>query len=312
MTGFEDYSDLEGTSASVGGGGGSGEIKDPKDEFFHSVYISGKSRTNEGGVKEEGGKIQVRGISYNHKSINMILTHTKDVKVKERKVKGKAQWECFSYKTGEPPFHGTTTTSDGKKRQCPITSAERALDEFCNPCREQMIIAGIYCDPKGNPILTDEKKPIFIFIRGKGMRYGNVSEYLTEMYNEDLPPIFNPPTEQSQEFEKKIVNNKRFVVNIGLDEEESSYGNMVKVFTLEKGTAIPDETVLKLLKLSKETVEQFKEKFDWSKRKKSTGYEAAGILTTEEEPGKDIDEAQNDKSEQSGGGSTFSFDEIEF
>jgi len=311
MTGFEDYSDLEETSASVGGGGGSGEIKDPKDEFFHSVYISGKSRTNEGGVKEQSGKIQVRGISYNHDSINMILTHTKDIKVKERNVKGKAQWECFSYKEGEPPFLGTTTLPDGTKRKCPITSAERALDEFCNPCREQMIVAGIYCDPKGNPILTDEKKPIFIFIRGKGMRYGNVSDYLTEMYNEDLPPIFTPPTEQSQEFEKKIVNNKRFVVNIGLDEEESSYGNMVKVFTLEKGTSIPDETVLKLLKLSKETVEKFKEKFDWSKRKKTTGYESAGILSTEEEPGQDIDEAQNDKSKQSGG-STFSFDEIEF
>ena len=314
MTGYEEYSDLQGTSASVGGGGGA-EQKDPKDEFFHSVYISGKTRTNEGGVKEKSGKIQVRGVSYNHDEIHMIITHTKDVKVKEKKVQGKPKWECFSYKEGEPPFLGTTTLPDGSKRKCPLTSAERALDDFCNPCREQMIIAGIYCQENGSPILTEDKKPIFIFIRGKGMRYQNVSEYLSDMYNEELPPIFTPPTEASQDFEKRIVNNKRFVLNIGLTDEESSYGNDVTVFTLEKGQPIPDETVLKILKLSKETVEQFKEKFDWSKRKKTTGYEAAGILSTEEEPGQDLDEAKNVENaaeEAKDKGQTFSFDDIEF
>jgi hypothetical protein len=313
-TGFEDYADLAGTSASVGGA--SQEQKDPKDEFFHSVYLAGKSRTNEGGVKEQAGKIQIRGITYNHDTINMIITHTKDVKVKEKKVQGNTQWECFSYKTGEPPFLGTTTLPDGSRRKCPLTSAERALDEFCNPCREQMIVAGIYCNPNGSPILTEEKKPIFIFIRGKGMRYGNVSEYLSQMYNEELPPLFTPVTEASEDFEKRVVNNKRFVVNIGIDEEESSYGNLVKVFTLEKGEPISDETVLKILKLSKETVEQFKEKFDWSTRKKTTGYEAAGILSTEVEPGQDLDEAKKETgADQSGaksGGETFSFDDIEF
>jgi len=143
------------------------------------------------------------------------------------------------------------------------------------------------------------------------MRYSGVSEYLGDRYNDELEPLFTPATEQSQDFEKRIVNNKRFVVNIGIDEEESGYGNKVKVFDLQKGVQIPDETVIKILKLSKDTVEQFKEKFDWSRKKKTTGYEAAGILSTEGEPGEDLDKGKV-KEEEAGTEQTFSFDDIEF
>ena len=303
-TGFEDFSDLEGASASVGGGGGA-EKTAPEDEFFHSIYISGKSRKNESGVEEKGGHLQIRGVTYNHKELHMIITHTKDIKLKE-KDKGK-QWDCFSYKDGEPPWKGTSTLSDGSNRLCPLTSSERAMDEFCNPCREQILIAGIYCKKDGSPILTEEKKPIFVFLRGKGMKYSGVSTYLSDRYNEDLDPLFTPTTEASQTFEKKVVNNKRFVLNIGKDEAESGYGNQVNIFDLQKGIQIPDETVLKILKLSKETVEEFKKKFDWSQRKRTSGYEAAGILSTEEEPGEDLDKAK-----ESSGDQTFSFDDIEF
>lgn len=302
-TGFEDFSDLEGASASVGGGG---EKKAPEDEFFHSIFISGKTRKNESGVEEKSGKIQIRGVTYNHDKVHMIITHTKDIKLKEKRVQGRTQRECFSYKEGEPPWKGTL--SDGSTRTCPPTASERAMDEFCNSCREQIIIAGIYCKANGSPILTEEKKPIFVFIRGKGMRYGNVSQYLSDRYNdEDIDPLFTPATEESQNFEKKVVNNKRHVVEITIGESESSYGNQVKVFELQRGEKIPNETVLKILKLSKETVEQFREKFDWSKRKSTTGYEAAGILSTEEEPGEDLDKAKESDGEQ-----TFSFDDIEF
>jgi hypothetical protein len=307
MSSFEEYSDLEGTSASVGA---TGEKTSPEDEFFHSIYIAGKSRKNESGADEKSGKLQVRGVSYNHEELYMIITHTKDVKVKEREVKGRSQLECFSYKDGEPPWKGTTKLPDGSDRICPLTSSERAMNDFCNPCREQIIIAGIFCKENGSPILTEDKKPVFVFLRGKGMRYSPVSKYLSDMYNEELPPLFKPVTEQSQSFEKKVVNNKRFVTNITIGEEESNYGNNVKVFVLEKGNQIPDETVLKILKLSKETVEQFKQKFDWSKRKKTSGYEAAGILSTEDEPGQDVDKVKNETAGDDQ--KTFSFDDIEF
>lgn len=310
-TGFEDFSDLEGASASVGGGGA--ERTAPEDEFFHSVYVSGKTRKNEGGTEEKSGLLQIRGVTYNHESLNMIITHTKDIKMKEKEVQGKQQRECFSYKEGEPPWSGTSTLPNGNNRSCPLTSSERALDDYCNPCREQILIAGIYCQPNGAPVLTEDKKPIFVFLRGKGMRYGGVSEYLSDRYNdEDLEPLFTPVTEQSQNFEKRVVNNKRFIVNIGIDQAESGYGNMVNIFDLQKGVQIPDETVLKILKLSKETVEQFKEKFDWSKKRQNTAYEAAGILSTEGEPGQNLDEAKTKEEGAGGGEQTFSFDDIEF
>jgi len=86
-TGFEDFSDLEGASASLGGGGA--ERTAPEDEFFHSIYVSGKSRKNDTGVKEEGGKLQIRGVTYNHEKLHMIITHTKDIKLKEKEVQNK-------------------------------------------------------------------------------------------------------------------------------------------------------------------------------------------------------------------------------
>ena len=139
----------------------------------------------------------------------MVITHSKDILVKIRSDKGRDNIECFSYKDGAPPWYGTSSLQGGQKRQCPQTSAERAVNDFCNPCRAQILLAGIYCKANGSPILTEDKKPIFIFIRGKGMRYSNVSEYLSDLYREDLTPIFEPVTEQSKEFEKRVVNNKQ-------------------------------------------------------------------------------------------------------
>ena len=311
---FEDYQDLSGT----GYQGGGGEVTAPEDEFFHSVYISGKSRKNHMNIVEEPGKFQVRGSQYNLNEINMVITHTKEMLAKITSKGGRDNIECFSFKEGQAPWYGTSKLANGNPRPCPLTSAERASNDFCNTCKSQLIVAGIFCNENGSPFLTEDKKPVFIFIRGKGMRYSNVSEYLNDMYNEELSPIFEPVTDQSKQFEKSVVNNKRFVTRITGTKETSSYGNDVNVFVLEKGPELPKDTVLKILRLSKETVEKFNDKFDWSKRRQTTttGYEAPqqaeGVLPVDSEaqpetPAEEVTEEVKPPSEK-----TFSFDDIEF
>ena len=312
---FEDYQDLSG----VGFQGGSGEATAPEDEFFHSVYIAGKTRKNHINIDELGGKLQVRGVQYNLDEVNMVITHTKDILAKIESEQGRDNIKCFSFKEGSAPWFGTSTLADGSKRACPLTSAERAANDFCNKCRAQILVAGIFCDANGSPVLTEEKKPIFVFIRGKGMRYSNVSEYLNDRFNEDLSPVFEPVTEQSKAFEKAVVNNKRFVTRLTKGTSQSSFGSDVNVFELSKGAVIPKEAVLKILKLSKDTVEKFNAKFDWSKGKQAsaTGYGSRpeGIM----EIGEPVDsgsapkqEAPQEQSKPVEDKKTFSFDDIEF
>jgi len=214
---FEDYSELAGT----GYEGGSSEPTPPEDEFFHSLYVAGKSRKNHINILEESGKFQIRGVQYNLDEIHMIITHTKEVLCKTTKIKDVERVTCFSFKEGAAPWYGFKK-EDGSPRQCPPTSAERATNSFCSPCRAQIIVAGIYCKPDGSPILTEDKKPIFIFIRGKGMKYSNVSDYLNDCFNSEYPPLFSPATEQSKEFEKRVVNNKRAVTKITKVLEQNS------------------------------------------------------------------------------------------
>ena len=323
---FEEYQDLQGT----GYQGGAGETTAPEDEFFHSVYISGKSRKNHLNITEKVEHFQIRGVEYNLEEVHMVITHTKEILAKIVSERGRDTIKCFSYKEGQPPWKGTNKLENGALRECPMTSADRASVEFCSPCRAQLLVAGIYCNENGSPILTDDKKPIFVFLRAKGMRYSNVSDYLNNMYNEDLPPIFEPVTEQSKMFEKSVVNNKRFVTKITRGTATSSYNNEVNVFVMNKGTELPKEAVLKILKLSKDTVDKFNEKFDWSKGRQaqSTGYgsQPEGILSTEapaEQPAQESapqeQPAQETASESKPAeqpaqqqDKVFSFDDIEF
>lgn len=320
---FEDYQDLAGTGYQ---GGGGGEQTAPEDEFFHSVYIAGKTRKNHLNIEEKIEHFQVRGVEYNLDKVHMVITHTKEILAKIETERGRDTIKCFSFKEGQPPWNGTSKLQGGESRPCPMTSAERASVDFCNPCRAQLLVAGIYCNENGSPMLTEDKKPIFVFIRGKGMRYSNVSEYLNNMYNEDLPPIFEPVTEQSKMFEKSVVNQKRFVTQITRDTATSSYNNEVNVFALEKTTELPKDAVLKILKLSKDTVEQFNTKFDWSKSKaasQTSGYSkpVEGVLSTEAEKpdtgGGPVDEVAASEpvvkeEAQKSDGKVFSFDDIEF
>jgi len=317
---FENYADLATT------GHESKEPVKPEDEFFHSVYISGQTRKNHLSINEEQGKFQIRGVEYNKDEVNMIITHTKDILAKIVSKNGRDNIECTSFKPGAPPWYGTTRLQDGSPRSCPQTSAERAVNDFCNPCRAQIVVAGIYCNPDGSPILSEENKPVFLFIRGKGMKYSNVSNYLGDLFKMDLSPLFTPVTEQSQTFEKKVVNNKRFVTRITKGIAPSSYGDK-DVFELATGAELPHDVVLKILDASKKTLEKFNDKFDWSKGAVATGYsqstepQAEGVLTLDDpEPDETAKEAQpaaqpaaadqgkaEDKPKQ-----VFSFDDVSF
>lgn len=265
MTNFKEYSGL----ADTGLRGGPREQIPPEEEFFHSVYICGKTRKNHIGVEEIAGKLQVRGVQYNLNEVNMIITHVKDILVKEGKDGRKTKLECFSFKKGEPPWYGTTRLPDGSPRPCPKTATDRSVVEFCSPCKAQIILAGILCSAEGIPVLTEEKKPYFVFVKGKGVKYKNVSDYLSDMYKLDLPPIFEPSDESSLDFEKRVVHNKRFVTRITMGVAPSAHGEK-DVFVLTRGKELDKSVVLKILEVSKNTMEKFYEKFDWSNRKSSS------------------------------------------
>lgn len=227
------------------------------------------TRTNQENISEEAGKLQVRGVEYNKEMLHMIITHTKQVLVKaERDAKsGRETVKCFSFQQGPPPWQGTH-----QNHQCGTNSAERAADPWCQQCRAQMIVVGILCDAAGQPVKKEDGKPTFIFLRGKGMKYAPIADYLSEMAGLDLEPFFEPQTEESKRFEKSVVNNKRFVTSINIEEVPSNYGPK-KVFKLTAGLQIPNEAVAKILELAKKALDKFNEKFNWTTNSpQTTGY----------------------------------------
>ncbi len=197
MANFNEYADLGAT------GYQSSEPTKPEDEFFHSLYISGQTRTNHLEISENAGFMQIRGVEYNLESAHMIITHVKKVLCKNGKDStGKNVVQCFSFKKEpQPPWHGWGN------RPCGTNSAERSSNAFCNTCREQIILSGIYCNEIGEPILHAEtKQPLFVFLRGKGMKYNNVSQYLADCYKEEITsPLFTPVTAETTQFERIAV-----------------------------------------------------------------------------------------------------------
>jgi len=311
MKDFSEYAEL----GEVGFQGGAEQVA-PEEEFFHSVYVSSSNRKNHINITEQVDKFQIRGVQYNLDEVNMIITHTKEILTKVKTERGKDTTECFSFKRGEPPWYGTSKLPNGQQRQCPQTSPERAVNDFCSSCRAQIIVAGIYCKADGSPILTEEKKPIFVFIRGKGMRYSNVSKYLGDLYSDDkIQPLIQPATDQTRAFEKAVVNNKRFITNITSTKEQSQYGNSVNVFVLNRGIQLDKNTVEKVLQLSKQTLNKFEEKFDWSKRRGVANYGQAveGVLSTTTDESPFVEESkENTKKEEPAGEQSFNFNDITF
>lgn len=229
----------------------------PEDEFFHSVYISGISRKNSSGITEQAEKLQIRGVEYNLESLNMMIIHTKVILAKLKIEDKKEVLQCFSYQEGLSP-KGTSGITCGKN------AAERATNDYCVNCRSQIIMAGIYCNEKGDPIADEQGKPIFVFLRGKGMKYSAIADYLSECSKrDDLEPFFNPATSESLKFEKAVVNNKRAVTKIGIDTVDSKYG-LKRVFKLQIGESVSNKSTMDILKLAKRTLDKFNEKMNWA------------------------------------------------
>lgn len=264
---FSEYSEL------VGEGGF--EVKtpvNPEDEFFHAVYISGQQRQNHLGETEIPGKLQIRGLKSNLDEINMVITHVKSVLVKSVRTKeGRENLECFSYQYGQYPWKGTSGNTCGKN------STDRAANPFCSICRSQIILTGIYLDEKTKKPFIVNGNPVYVFVRAKGVKYGNVANYLADLARkDDLEPIITPVTEESKKFEKSQVNHKRFVTRITIGKERTNYG-MKDVFSLETGPKLAVKDVKNILDRSKETMDKFKEKFDWSKKGGSADYSAKPV-----------------------------------
>ena len=318
MSGFEEYGNLQGV-----GFQGQSESVPPEEEFFKSIYIAGITRKNHINVEELAGKLQIRGLEYNLDEVNMVITHTKPILVREPNKGTRDLYSCFSYKDGNPPWHGTTKLQDGSDRPCPSTAPERAANDFCAPCKAQILVAGICCKPNGSPVINAEGKPVFVFLRGKGVKYGNISGYLDEMFKLDLPPIFEPVTPKSQEFEKIVVNNKRYVTKITIGQTNTRYGDK-NVFVLEKGPTLDKDSVMNILKVSKQTLEKFNEKFDWSRKRQAVTSPVEGVLTMDSPsmpetppaqqpaPEEPFTQPSSQKEEETSSDKSFSFDKISF
>ena len=310
---YKEYGELEGV-----GFKGAPDSVPPEEEFFKSIYVAGVTRKNHINITEEAGKLQIRGLEYNKDIVYMVITHTKEILVRAPEKGAKGMFSCFSFKEGQAPWYGTTKLPDDRPRPCPPTSAERAIDNYCSSCKGQIIVGGICCKADGSPITDAEGKPMFVFLRGRGMKYGNISKYLSDMFKLDLPPIFEPVTDQRKAFEQAVVNNKRFVTEIIVGIAPSKYGDK-NVFVLNKGTQIANESVLNILKVSKQTLDKFNEKFDWSKRVQTAAPVADGVLPMDEPPKDATEDVTTEtntevtpEKKEEASSQTFSFDNIEF
>lgn len=283
----------------------------PEDEFFHAIYISGQQRKNHIGETEMPGKLQIRGLRSNLDEINMIIVHVKTVLVKTSRTQdNKEHMDCFSYQNGNPPWKGTSGNTCGKN------ATERAANPFCSTCRSQLIVTGLYLDEKTNKPFLVDGKPSYVFIRAKGVKYGNVANYLSELAKrDDLEPIVTPVSEESKKFEKSQVNNKRFVTKITVSKQSTNFG-MKDVFSMSAIASLPVETVKMILNRSKETLDKFKEKFDWSKTGNGSSDYSSSSKPVEEsqkfdfgsEPAPAAQPTQSSTPKQA----EFSFEDVEF
>ena len=308
---YDDFADLGQTS--FGTGEPAAPKKDPKDELFHNVFICGKMRKDaETGLVQQPGTLNGLGIFdlvFNKYEVYMIPIHTKTMLAKEETFNNMTTIACFSYKTTNPAIG--TAKKDFSTRECGNTSADRQLVDFCKPCRSQIILAGMLTDENGKAVIK-EGKPVFIFVRGKGTKYGGVSNYLYEASNLDIPFIGNPTTPQQEAFEKSVVNYKRFVCKITIDLAPSAHGDQ-QVYKLERGLELNASVVNDIMNLSKKTLDKFNEKFDKTP-KKADGTQKP--VESNQQPSQQ--QSQNQQPEQPkqpppvSTSSDFSFEDISF
>ena len=220
--------------------------------IFHAAYITGQLREG-----EEVGKIQIKDVASNLDTFNMVILNVKKVRANMKMIAGKEVCVCFSYMDSEP-YKGTGG------RMC-VSSLDRATHPFCSSCRNQLIVIGLYVDEDGRPILSKSGEPQYVFIRGKGVKYSPISEYLYQVSTNEYEPIFQPVTTETQLFEKQCVNYMRQVTKVSKGVAETSHG-LKPTFELTLGKKLPVELVKKLLKKSKELLPLVRLKFDITNR----------------------------------------------
>lgn len=247
--------------------------------MFKSVYITGTARQIEGTNEvEQVGKLQIHDTKFrNLDEVCMIPMFAKRKLVKVRMEGMKEIVECFSYMRGEPPYKGTSG------RTCPNTSAQRDATVECKGCRQRIILAGILVSPEGRPFVNDDGENIYIFIRGKGIKFMAISNYISEctrLPETKLPSIRdeilkvkpNLIIKTKPEYEKPMFNFRRFVCHIRVQQIQTNFGPRF-IYDLSRGKLIPTELVIKLLNRTEELVDVFDAKFDLSLQKVYVDYE---------------------------------------
>jgi len=267
---------IENTNTGMGATGvEGGESTPPEQELFHAAYIGYQARENHINIIEEAGKIHIRGVQYNLDELNMIIILSKKIQVKTSRHNNQDRIDCFSFQSGELPYKGTSGNV------CGLNKNERAMNPFCEPCKSQIIVCGIYCDATGNPIKDDDQKPIFIFIRGKGMKYMNVSNHLRDLYKLEVPSILaDGASDAEKEYEKQHFNQSRVVTKLTRGIEKTQYGGTANVFKCEIGPQLPDKAAETVIGIGQKMIDKFIEKFDWSKSRAGQQASAAAAAGT--------------------------------
>ncbi len=142
-------------------------------------------------------------------------------------------------------------------------------------------------------------------------------KYLDEIAKIDLPPIF--PDNPS--LEKRIVKNKRHVTVIKKGKVGTDFGEK-NVFEFSFGAKIDDKFIQKILKIQKETIPQFNEKFDWSDNMQQSTQEdheqqqqessGSDYNQQQSEPQQTKEESKPQEEQVDGNASSFDFDNIPF
>jgi len=267
-----DYKQFRGVS-----GGGKKEVFSKKDEIawedemFHAIYISGKTRYEEKIEKKlHADFIQIRGVDYNLEECYMLpyyyrIVYANNVPAGNFKVN-----KCFSF---------DDYTEDGSKKistsgfPCPATRSFRNEIRWCSTCRSIVYIIGFLCDENGQNILDSNKKPINVFIKGKGSSYGDISSYTYECKNIDVEPLFDDKSEESLAEEQNYFNIFRRVLKIEMEEKETykdknTPANAPDTRTglkLTGGLVIDKSIVERLISYSMKIEKDIRGKFDLSK-----------------------------------------------
>ncbi|GIU68983.1 MAG: hypothetical protein KatS3mg002_0219 [Candidatus Woesearchaeota archaeon] len=239
----------------------SAPVQGAKESIFKSIYIGGTPRT-ENGIQLIPGKLQVKDVPelYNKDELHMVILYTKRILVKEKNTPQGKTLLCMSYLNTNPP----KGTAHGP---CGRTAAERAADPFCATCKSHLIVAGVLTQPNGTPIKDSDGELVFGFIRGRGVKYVPISDYVRSLTQMELPyRIFS---EDQESFERSVANKMKIVTRIVPSTTNTKFG-IKQIFKLEPGNIIPKEACLKYMNLAKTKLPDFDEKFDWSRQINNT------------------------------------------